>query len=121
MTISVLLTAFLNRLLEERLWQAVEISLSSRTPRSLEYDTSSEDLPASDCHRLGHGFKARLLPSSYRMLPRRRACRAHAPLFEWTNVGVFNLLTCVFIQRTVFKLSFLLFQSLFVYPAADSV
>ena len=46
-----------------------------------------EDLPASDCHRLGHGFKARLLPSSSRMLPRRRACRAHAPLFEWTNVG----------------------------------
>ena len=56
-------------------------------PRSLEYDTSSEDLPASDCHRLGHDFKARLLPSFYRMLPRRRACRAHAPLFEWTNVG----------------------------------
>ena len=21
------------------------------------------------------------------MLPRRKACRAHAPLFEWTNVG----------------------------------
>ena len=86
-TISVLLTAFLKRLLEERLWQAVEISLSSRTPHSLEYDTSSEDLPASDCHRLGHGFKARLLRPSYRMLPRRKAYRAHAPLFEWTNVG----------------------------------
>ena len=33
-------------------------------------------------------FKERLLlPSSYRMLPRRKACRAHAPLFEWTNAG----------------------------------
>ena len=50
-------------------------------------DTSSEDFPASDCHRPGHGLKARLLPSSYRMLHRRRACRAHAPLLEWTNVG----------------------------------
>ena len=61
--------------------------MSSRTPRSLEYDASSEDLPASDCHRPGHGFKERLLPSSYRILPRRRAYRAHASLFEWTNVG----------------------------------
>ena len=61
--------------------------MSSRTPRSLKYGTSSEDLPASGCHRLGHGFKARVLPSSCRMLPRRRAYRAHAPLFEWTNVG----------------------------------
>ena len=25
------------------------------------------------------------------MLPRRRACRAHAPLFEWTNVGCLQL------------------------------
>ena len=57
-------------------------------PRIADFSRHSpEDLPASDCHRPGHGFKARLLPSSYRMLPRRRACRAHAPLFEWTNVG----------------------------------
>ena len=38
-------------------------------------------------HRPGRGFEARLLPSSHRMLPRRRACQVHAPLFEWTNVG----------------------------------
>ena len=57
-------------------------------PRIADFSRHSpEDLPASDCHRPGHGFKARLLPSSYRMLPRRRACQAHAPLFEWTNVG----------------------------------
>ena len=31
------------------------------------------------------------------------------------------LSTGSFIQRTVFKLSFLLFQCLFVFPAADSV
>ena len=43
------------------------ISLASLNPRH-----SPEDLLASDCHRLGHGFKARLPPSSYRMLPRRR-------------------------------------------------
>ena len=54
---------------------------------SLNFIHSPEDPPASFCHRPGRGFKARLLPSSYRMLPRRRACRAHAPLFEWTNVG----------------------------------
>ena len=54
------------------------------TPRFLK---SSEDLPVPDCHRLGHGFKTSLLPSSYRIFPRRRACRAHAPLFKWANVG----------------------------------
>ena len=86
-TIAVLLTSSFKRLPEEMLQQAEEISLSSRTPRSLEYDASSKDLPASDCHRLGHGFKARLMPSSYRMFPRRRAHRARAPLYEWTNVG----------------------------------
>ena len=78
------LTISLERLLEGGLKRAAEQELSSHR---WFFDTSSEDLPASDCHRLGHGFKARLLPSSYRMLPRRRACRAHAPLFEWTNVG----------------------------------
>ena len=32
-----------------------------------------------------------------------------------------TLSTGAFIQRTVFKLSFLLFQCMFVFPAADSV
>ena len=32
-----------------------------------------------------------------------------------------NSVTCAFIKRTVLELSFLLFQCLFVFPAADSV
>ena len=34
--------------------------------------TFSEDLPASGCHRLRQVSKARLLPLSYRMLPRKK-------------------------------------------------
>ena len=54
-------------------------------------DKSSEDFPASDCHHPHHGFKARLTPSAYCMLPRRRACQENAPLFKWTNVVELNL------------------------------
>ena len=52
------------------------------------------------CHRPGRGFEARLLPPSHRMLPRRRACQARAPLFEWTKLLRFQTRSFVPLSST---------------------
>ena len=52
------------------------------------------------CYRSGRGFEARLLPSSHRMLPRRRACQAYAPLFEWTKLLRFQTRSLVPLSST---------------------
>ena len=75
---------------------------SSRTRivlASLISDTSFGTSPTF-CHRPGRGFEARLLPSSHRMLPRRRACQAHAPLFEWTKLLRFQTRSLVPLSST---------------------
>ena len=40
------------------------------------------------------------VPSSHRMLPRRRACQAHAPLFEWTKLFRFQTRSLVSLSST---------------------
>ena len=70
------------------------IILASLISRHLLRDVSSL------CHRPGRGFETRLLPSSHRMLPRRRACQAHAPLFEWTKLLRFQTRFLVPLSRT---------------------
>ena len=57
------------------------------------------------CNRPGRGFEPRLLPSSHRkvksrMLPRRRACQAHAPLLEWTKFLRFQTRSLVSLSNT---------------------
>ena len=75
---------------------------SSRTRialASLISDTSFGTSPTF-CHRPGRGFEARLLPSSHRMLPRRRAYQAHAPIFEWTKLLRFQTRSLVPLSST---------------------
>ena len=68
------------------------------------------------CHRPDHGFEARLLPLSQRAFPWRRACQAHAPLFECTSAASFpNSI----IKHGVLELIFFLLHCLF--SVADSV
>ena len=74
--------------------QKKKIVLARRFPDILPRDVSNL------CHRSGRGFEARLLPSSHRMLPRRRECQAHAPLFEWTKFLRFQTRSLVPLSST---------------------
>ena len=74
--------------------QQTRIVLARRFSDNLPRDVSSL------CHRSGRGFEARLLPSSHRVLPRRRACQTHAPLFEWTKLLRFQTRSLVPLSST---------------------
>ena len=86
-------------------------------------DTPPDDFPASDCHRLDHGFKTRLLSTfvlshvaQENGVPGARpALRVDQSRLSSTSA------TGAPIQRTVFELFFLLIQFFLLFFAADSV
>ena len=79
--------------------RAVASSRTRIVPTSLISRQLPQDV-SNLCHRSGRGFEARLLPSSQQILPRRRACQAHAPLFEWTKLLSFQTRSPVSLSST---------------------